>query len=118
MGKVNLKAQLLSDEDNLNIKACGIKADNKIVYKENDVTVTILLFDNKIEMNRSCSDYKINLSFVKGKNTISTYQVFGGNKVFELETVTNKLNMNDNIIEINYVLEGSTFKYKLEMEDL
>ena len=61
MGKINLKASLISDEENLSIETTGIKTGNKIVYKENNITVTILIFDNKIEMNRTCNEYKINL---------------------------------------------------------
>ena len=118
MGKIYLKAHLLSDEENLNIEVYGIKTNNKIIYKENDITVTILIFDNKIEMNRSCNDYKINLNFEKNKKTISTYQVFSGTKIFDLETITKKLKIEDKVIEINYILEGNGFKYKLEMEDL
>ena len=118
MGKINLKATLLSDEDNMIIETSGIRTKNKIVYKENDITVTILIFDNKIEMNRSCNDYKINLNFEKNKKTISTYQVFGGVKTFDLDTNTKKLNIDKNKIELNYILEGNMFKYVLEMEEI
>ena len=118
MGKISLKAKLVSDEEKINIETSGIRNQNKIVYKEKDLTVTILTFDNKIEMTRVCNDYKINLNFDKKKKTISNYQIFGGNKVFELETYTKKLNINNNKIEIEYVLEGNNFKYTLEMEDL
>lgn len=118
MGKIYLKAKLISDEENLNIEVSGIKNNNKIIYKENDINVTILLFDNRIEMNRTCNDYKINLNFDKNKKTTSTYQVFGGSKTFDLETTTKKLNISDEKIELEYILEGNKFKYILEMEDL
>ena len=118
MGKINLKASLVSDEENLVVETSGIKTNNKIVYKENDITVTILLFDNKIEMNRSCNEYKISLNFEKNKTTISTYQLFGANKTFKLETSTKKLNTSDKKIKLEYELEGNSFKYELEMEEL
>ena len=117
MGKINLKASLISDEENLSIKTSGIKTGNKIVYKENNITVTILIFDNKIEMNRSCNKYKINLIFEKGKNTISKYNVFGMPKEFLLETKTKKLNINEKFIKIDYNLEGNNFSYELVLED-
>ena len=116
MEKINLVAKLISDEENLNIKTTGIKTNNKIIYKENDINVTILIYDNKIEMNRSCNDYKINLVFEKNKNTISTYQVFGSTKIFDLETITKKINISDNKINLEYELEGNTFKYLLKWE--
>ena len=118
MGKINLKANLVSPDEILNINTTGIKTSNKIVYKENNITVTIFIKNNKIEMNRTCNEYKINLVFEKGKNTISTYQVFGMPKVFDLETKTNKLFVKNNMIELEYELEGNNFSYSLEMEDL
>ena len=118
MGKINLKANLVSPDEILNIDISGIKTSNKIVYKENNITVTILIQNNRIEMNRTCNEYKINLVFENNKKTISTYQVFGMPKTFDLETKTKKLIIKDNIIELEYELEGNNFKYSLEMEDL
>ena len=86
MGKINLKAKLISDEENLNIEVSGIKTNNKIVYKENNITVTILIFDNKIEMNRTCNEYKINFVFDELEKTISKYNVFGMPKEFLLRS--------------------------------
>ena len=116
MGKINLKANLISNEENLNIETSGIKTNNKLVYKENNIIVTILIFDNRIEMNRTCNEYKINFVFEKAKKTISRYNVFGMPKEFLLETKTNKLIIKDNQIELNYNLEGNNFKYSLEWE--
>ena len=118
MGKISIKSKIVSSEDNVDIKVTGIRTNNKIVYKENDKRVTILIFDNKIEMNRYSNDYEINLIFEKGKKTISNYIIFGGSKMFELETITKKLSISDNKILIEYELEGNSFKYTLEMEDL
>lgn len=118
MGKINLKANLVSPDEILNIDTSGIKTSNKIVYKENNITVTILIQNNRIEMNRTCNEYKINLVFEKNEKTISTYQVFGMPKTFDLETKTKKLIIKDNKIELEYELEGNNFKYSLEMEDL
>ena len=118
MGKINLKANLISEDENLNIDVSGIKTKNKIVYKEKNITVTILILNNRIEMNRTCNEYKINLIFEKNKNTISTYQVFGMPKTFDLETTTKKLIIKDNSINLYYELEGNKFRYLLEWEDL
>ena len=118
MGKINLKATLISEEENLNINTNGIKTGNKIIYKENNITVTILIFNNKIEMSRSCNDYKINLIFEKGKKTISKYNVFGMPKEFLLQTNTKKLEIIDKEIKIDYNLEGNDFSYHLEVEDI
>lgn len=118
MGKISLKSKIISIEEKLYIETTGIKTNNKIVYKENDKKVTILIFDNKIEMNRYSNDYEINLLFEKNKKTISHYKIFGGNKIFNLETNTKKLSISDYKILIEYELEGNKFKYTLEMEEL
>lgn len=118
MGKINLKASLISEEENLTIETTGIKTDNKIVYKENNITVTILIFNNKIEMNRTCNEYKINLVFEKNKKTISKYNVFGMPKEFILETKTNDLLITNTEIKINYNLEGNDFYYHLNIGGL
>lgn len=115
MSKINLKAILKSDEENLEINTTGIKTDNKIVYKENLITVTILIFNNKIEINRSCIDYKINLIFEKNKKTISTYNVFEASKIFELETICKELLIKEEEIKIEYKLEGNNFSYLLKI---
>ena len=106
-----------SEEENLNIETTGIKTKNKIVYKENNITVTILIFDNKIEMNRTCNEYKINLIFEKEKNTMSKYNVFGMPKEFLLETKTKKLEITNTLIKIDYNLEGNNFSYELVLEE-
>lgn len=118
MGKIKLKVSLTSEEENLNIEVTGIKTNNKIVYKENSVTVTILIKNNRIEMNRTCNEYKINLLFDLNKKTMSSYNVFGMPKEFLLETITNKLEINNDKIILKYNLEGNNFSYILEMEDL
>ena len=118
MGKISLKASLISEEENLNIETTGIKTKNKIVYKENNITVTILIFNNKIEMNRTCNEYKINLIFEKNKDTMSKYNVFGMPKEFMLETKTNKLKITDKLIKIDYNLEGNNFSYELVWEEI
>ena len=115
MGKTNIRAKLVSNEDNIDICTSAIKTRNKIVYKENNILVTILIFKNKILMNRSCNEYEIELVFEKGKISISKYKLFGGTKVFNLETVTKKLVIKDDIIIINYILEGNKYNYEINI---
>ena len=117
MGKINLSASLISEDEKLKIETSGIKTDKKIVYKENNITVTILISNNRIEMNRTCNEYKINLLFEKNKKTMSTYNVFGALKVFELETFTRVLEIEENEIKIEYEIEGNNFSYTMKLGD-
>ena len=115
MGKINIQAKLRSNYENLSISTTAIKTKNKIVYKENNILVTILIFSNKIHMKRSCAAYEIDLKFELKKNTISKYKLFGGSKVFNLETYTKKLLIKGDIIKINYILEENEFNYVLNI---
>ncbi len=115
MSKIDLKAKLISADCNLDIQVKALQTKNKIVYKENNIIVTILIGNNKIEMNRSCNEYDINLVFEKNKKTISTYSVFGGKKQFDLETITKKIIIEEKLIEIDYELEGNDFSYSLRI---
>ena len=117
MAKINLKASIISEDENITINTSGIRNKNKIIYKENNITVTLLILDNRIEMNRSCDEYKIDLIFDKNKDTISEYSL-SLLKKFELETITKNIVISKDLIKIDYYLEGNKFKYILEMEDL
>lgn len=116
MAEISFKAKINSIDEDSTIEGKGIYKDNRIIYQENNLSVTILIFDNKIEMTRSCNDYIINLIFENGITTKSTYQIFGGHKKFYLETRTEKLMISENRIEIDYILEDNKFSYVLEME--
>ena len=118
MKQMNLKIKLVSEEDNIDIKILGNMNENEITYKEDNTDVILSINKDTIKMNRKNNDYNIELVFNKATKTISTYQVFGGLKTFQLETITKNLNISDKKIEIDYNLEGNDFSYTLEMEDL
>lgn len=118
MAKIKLRANLTSVDEKLDVDVVALKLNNKIIYKENDKQVTILIKKNKIEIVRVSLDYQINLVFEEGKNTISTYKFVGGDKYFNLNTITKKLKIDNNKIEIKYELEDNKFSYVVEMEDL
>ena len=118
MKQINLRVKLISDEDNIDTIITGYRDNNHITYKDNNVDVVLDKKKKKITMTRKCNEYTIQLNFDKDSKTISTYQVFGGNKKFELETITKELLISDNKIIINYNLEGNDFSYTLEMEEL
>lgn len=117
MAKCNLIASIKGDE-NIDIKTVGIISKNKIIYKENNISVIIIKLKNKLEIIRECSDYKIRLIFDSKKRTNSVYNLFGANKDFFLETITKKLIINSNNIVVEYELEGNKFLYLLQIGDM
>lgn len=116
MGKIKFKAKVDSNDEKYIAYGTGIYNNDRIVYKEKDINVTILIRDNQIEMIRKCNDYLIHLFFQKDLITQSEYQLFGGKKVFYLETKTELLEFDDKKIQIDYILEDNKFSYMLEME--
>ena len=112
MAKLHIK---LIGDDNLDINVSGIKNKNKYKYTENNISVTVMADNDRLYIDRICNEYTINLVFDKNCNTESTYTVFGGTKKFILNTITNKLKISDNKIELEYSLEGNKFKYLLEV---
>lgn len=115
MSKIKLNAILNSNFENLDIKTVGIKSNNKIVYKENDITVTILIYKNKIEINRLNNEYSLNLVFEENKNTKSIYKLFNISKNFILDTKCTKLVIDEKIINIEYIIEDNKFMYILKI---
>lgn len=98
----------------------GIKVENKISYKENDIMVTIFAQDNKIIMTRVSSEYEINLQFVEKKNTIGKYFINNGNLWLPLDTFTDTILVDDSNIRIEYKLnledEPTSFLFEVEYE--
>ena len=105
--------------DHLTVK--GIFNENKIIYVENDITVTLLIFDNKIQMKRETVDYVIDIPFEVGIETEGTYLLKEYEKSLRLKIITEKMNYQNNKIEINYSLsiedeEPDEFSFSLELE--
>ena len=115
MGKVRLREVFKSNEDNIDLDITGIINKNKIIYKENDIKVTIVVFSNKILMNRLHDNYEIDFIFEKGKRTNAIYKLTEYNKEFKLDIITTKLVISEKEISIIYNLEGNTFSYILKI---
>ncbi|MDO4963585.1 MAG: DUF1934 family protein [bacterium] len=118
MAKIKLKSTIISNNDKNTIETLGIKSKNKITYKENNIFVTILIYNNKIKMKRYCDEYKIEFLFELNKKTKSLYTLNSILKTFNLNTYTKKIDINNNLIKIDYLIEDDEFSYVLEMEDL
>lgn len=117
MGKIDIKIKLDGVEESFDLTTSAISSKNKIVYNENNIKVTIILNEKEVIMKRICNEYEINFKFIEKNKTISNYKLFGVSKVFDLETYTNKLLIDDNKIIIDYNLEGNDFSFILEVQN-
>lgn len=115
MSKIRIKATV-NDEKFL---FKGIKKENKIIYKDNDVSV-IIDISNIIILTRENLDFKINLIFDKKENTKGVYLLKSSNNYLELQIKTEKLVVLENSIEIIYNINSNeeTINFKLEFEEI
>lgn len=123
MSKVNGVISLIQNKEQiykqLPIKA--IKSSNKIVYKENNIHVTILNHNNTINMKRKHPEYLIEMTFEIGKVCKGKYFVEELGSFIELETNTSLLVYDNSKIEIEYELTMDKelvghFYFLLELE--
>ena len=118
-GCINLQKEGEIIYSNFPIK--GIKTNDKIVYKENDINVTIFLDNNTIEMKRRTGDYIIELVFLDGKATSGNYHLIEYKNSINLNIETLSSSNQDNKIILDYNLSMAEefighFTFSLEFE--
>lgn len=94
----------------------GVKNQDKICYKENEIVVTILVEDNKIMMKRKNLEYEIHFNFVEKSNSISKYFLNNNNLWLPLDTFTDKIVVDDSNIKLEYQLKLDTKPTKFSFE--
>lgn len=123
MSKINGCINLQKDGEIIysNFPIKGIKTNDKIVYKENDINVTIFLDNNTIEMKRRTGDYIIELIFLDGKVTNGNYHLIEYKNSIDLNIETLSSVNQDNKIILDYNLSMAEefighFTFSLEFE--
>lgn len=123
MSKINGCINLQKDGEIIysNFPIKGIKTNDKIVYKENDINVTIFLDNNTIEMKRRTGDYIIELIFLDGKVTNGNYHLIEYKNSINLNIETLSSVNQDNKIILDYNLSMAEefighFTFSLEFE--
>ena len=115
MSKINVESILENKNTNEilthNIK--GIKNNNRINYKEDNIKVSIIL-DKTIIIKRQDEEKEIILEFIMNKNTNCLYNIY--DKQLCLNIYTNKIIIEDNYIEIDYVIEENNMNFKLKIK--
>lgn len=114
MSKISIKSIIknITEDEEVKVNCTGYKENNRIIYKDNDIDVTILINTNKIGIVRENDIYKLNLNF-ELNNSYSTYELKENNLKFDLDIVLKELNIENNKIEIKYNLDCE-YLYRLE----
>lgn len=115
MSKVRIKTTINEKESLFK----GIKKQNCLIYKDNDILVTINI-DKIVILQRENSQFKLELTFDKNKKTKVIYLLKAYNKYLELQVETKELIIGLNNIDIIYHIVDSEedVNFKLEFEEI
>ena len=105
MSKIMINGNIFSSNDKEYIKDIkAIKKDNTITYSKDGIKVKIQLLDNKVLLERENDNMKLNLEFEESKKLVSKYVIKDLNLNIKIETKTNRLIIDKNMIKAQYDL--------------
>ncbi len=104
MSKIRINSILKTKTEVIKNEFMGIIIDNKIVYNDDKINVTLLLYKDKLLMKRETSEYCINFEFLNNNTTESVYNVKKQNMIIYLNVKTKYLKIEDNQIFLEYEL--------------
>jgi len=124
MSKVKIKSTLqnLTSNEVYSTDTIGIKIDDKIKFKDNEINVVICVNEESVMIERKCKEYHLTLHVSQNNMTKGTYNIYNLG-IIDLDITTNKLIINENKIETNYILdfrnnEKTEFEFLIELEEL
>ncbi len=124
MSKIMINGNVFSSNDKEYIKDIkAIKKDNTITYSKDGIKVKIQLLDNKVLLERENDNMKLNLEFEESKKLVSKYVIKDLNLNIKIETKTNRLIIDKNMIKAQYDLFmngefSDNFIFELEWSEL
>ena len=124
MSKIMINGNVFSSNDKEYIKDIkAIKKDNTITYSKDGIKVKIQLLDNKVLLERENDNMKLNLEFEESKKLVSKYVIKDLNLNIKIETKTNRLIIDKNMIKVQYDLFmngefSDNFIFELEWSEL
>ena len=121
MKKIKIYSVLSNDNDETTtIEALAdYDEDKKIIkYKEEELKVSIEIFDNRIIMERKNEEYDLNLDFSLNEKVRCKYEVNSIGLNLEIDVYTKILEIEENRIYVSYELFNDNksigeFEYKL-----
>lgn len=119
MSKVNIHTILKTQEKTYDYEVPAIfREDEKIIlYKEQDEQRTTTSFNYKTkELIRENDSLKMHYIFNKNKNSRGIIFVKEFGRSFDLIIKTTKILRCENNIEIEFLVEGQPFNYKIEVK--
>lgn len=101
------------------IDTLGIKNKYNVIYNYNNIKHKIIFNKKNILLVRENEEFIHNFNFELSKETDSEYYIKEYSTNIDVPIITNKLNISDNSIEIEYLIKETNEQYRfvLEMSD-
>lgn len=111
--KIKIKGYLNNLTENTKefIDTTGIKNKNKITYIKDNIKYKLEKYPDKIILIRESEEYLHSMIFELNKETETNYYIKEFNSNISLKITTNKLDITENKIEINYKVADNNDEY-------
>lgn len=113
MAKINVKIMLKNDKELSTYTTSAIKLDNVIKYAENDIKVIVSIDNDIVTLIRENNEYQLKLIFENMKKTKGNYLLKDNNVNIKLDIFTKSLSIEENRLNIIYVLNDVLREYTL-----
>lgn len=114
MSKIKINYNLKTNDNLTSIESKGIKNNNTITFKDNDVMFKLKIEEDKLIINRSNDEYSIDLN-LSLENSFGYYCLNNIGK-FKLNIKTDQITLDENSIKIKYNLNDDLFELDLIYE--
>lgn len=117
--KINLTGYIKDKYNKETFQTKGIKNKKNISYQIDNYKYKLKIIDSQIILIRENKDIKSILLFEKNKEIPATYTIKDNNISIEINIKTNKIEIKDNSIKINYLILDSNeeYEYYIEMSE-
>lgn len=119
MAKIIVKTRLFENFEIVSSNSVnGIKNMNELVFKEEDINVSVSILDKEVIIKRTTDDYELNINFKESLTTFGIYDIKGVGKI-DIKINTKELLITQNSIYLEYELEMgyiNSYKYELSYE--
>lgn len=114
MSKVRIKVEIKNSEENNLREVDAIISDSKLKYKEEENTTVVFSYLDKT-LVRENNELRMDYTFDLNKETIGRIYIKELNKKLEIKIKTTKLKIENNDIEVSFIVEDNKFNYKVEV---
>lgn len=124
MSKIKIYSKISSktNEDEI-YDGIAIRKDNNIFYNKNKCNISVLIENKKVILKRENNEIKLNMTFELNKQGGGEYFLKEYSSYLTITTLTKKLEIKDNLLEIEYDLYidnefSDTFFYIMKWSDI